>query len=217
MFGKLKKRMMGRKESASTGSTPVPPQQYHDESDARPGTAEATTQPTSGAALREGNPAVDMGKGAALAEQEKRVAELQDMLANMEKSKMFLKDEHRKLQRIEDALQVTETELLEYKDGADVTEKSRFISNVQRLRDERMLCHNRQDMHNGFINTLKDQIAAAELKNNVEGYVQPPSQRSTRTRCSTSPMPQRRRFRPSIREIPPSTWCWTRSISAWKK
>jgi hypothetical protein len=127
-------------------------------------------QPTSAAALREGNPTVDMGKGAALAEQEKRVAELQDILANMEKSKMFLKDEHLKLQRIEDALQVAETELLEYKDGADVAEKSRFISNVKRLRDERMLCHNRQDMHNGFINTLKDQIAAAELKNNVEGY-----------------------------------------------
>jgi hypothetical protein len=172
MFGKLKQKMMGRKETASTGSTPVPLQQHHNESNARPGTAEAAMQPTSVAALREGNPAVDVGKSTTLDEQEKGGAELKDMLINMEKSKMLLENEDLKLQRVEDELKVANAELIKVKDSTDSTRRNRAIDNVKELRSEKTTCLENQDVYDGLVNTFRDQIAAARRVSIVEAFTQ---------------------------------------------
>jgi hypothetical protein len=116
------------------------------------------------------NPTVDMGTSATLAEQGKRLEEMRDKVANLRKNEKLLDDEGLKLLRIEDELKVAEAELLNVEDSADAAEKSCDIAKFKRLRNEKTMCLNRQDIYNGFINTLKDQIAAAEHKNEVEGF-----------------------------------------------
>jgi hypothetical protein len=66
------------------------------------------------------------------------------------------------LQRIEDELKVANAELFKVKDSTDSTRRNRAIDNVKRLGSEMTTCHENQDMCDGFINTLRDQMTAAE-------------------------------------------------------
>jgi hypothetical protein len=111
---------------------------------------------------RKGNPAVDLERGVALAGQEKRLAGMKNKLADMERNKKLLRDEDLKLQRIVDELEVANAEFLRAKDSSDETRKRRAVANMERLRKAKTTCDEDQDMYNGFINALRDQIADAE-------------------------------------------------------
>jgi hypothetical protein len=201
MLGKLKKKMLGRTETASTGSTPVPPQQHHDESNARPGTAEATMQPTLASALPEGNLAVDVGKSAALAEQEKGVAEMKDMLTNLEKNKNLLRAEDIKLQRIEDELKAANINLVKNKDGRDAKRKRSAVADVSRLRGEKTTCDDNLKMYSELINALQDQIVAAERVRIVEEFTQASGltvDANGKVELSGSPASEQRKGSPSV-------------------
>jgi hypothetical protein len=118
-------------------------------------------QPTSAAAQREGNPAVDVGKRTVLAEQERYVAEMKDMLANMEKWRRLLKDEDFKLQRIEELLKVANAELQKVENATDAPEMSHVIANIEQLQNDKATCLSRLGGYDEIINTIWDQIPAA--------------------------------------------------------
>jgi hypothetical protein len=124
------------------------------------GKVELLGSPASG--QHNANPSVDLETSVSLAEKKKRVHELREKMSNMEMNKKFLRDEDLTLQRIEDELKVANAELFKVKDSSDQTRTRRAVANVKRLNKAKTTCHENQDMCDGFINTLRDQITAAE-------------------------------------------------------
>jgi hypothetical protein len=97
-------------------------------------------------------------------------SEMKDKSANLRKNEQLLEAEGLKLQRIEDEVEYAEVELFVVDESTDAAEKSRVIANIERLRDEKTLCLIRQDTYHGFINTLKDMIAATEQKISIDAF-----------------------------------------------
>jgi hypothetical protein len=158
MFKKLKKKMGNDSAPAAAAPPPAPSQSQPPRS-----------APTAAAAMRPAA-AEDPRKKAAIAENEARLKDMKEKLVNMEKNKRLLKDEELKLQRIENDLKLANQELVKVKDSKDATKKNRAMVNVKRLRAERDRCIKQQDMFHSFINTLKDQISAVEVKSNVDTF-----------------------------------------------